>query len=122
MWTISINPGDIITGARNCFSTQFFYPTLIGKVLNYSLETNTISFSIAIIDGVIYTDPIKINGYDFVFNLATSEEITKFTELIKNYTTNKEKIYLDFIDLYEKADIETKYKIIDYILLQKLDK
>jgi len=119
--------GDIVLAKKNLFSK--FYNTyntfdIIGRVLNYDIETCKITFDIVIIDSLSNIKTGVIEMLDFGFQLAEPKIAKDFNNYINNIDSlpkSTDQVFIKFIDLFDKADIETKYKIIEYILASNLN-
>jgi hypothetical protein len=106
--------GDIVLARINNGS-------IIGRVLSYDKGTSTITFDIAIVGSDIKTGVIEI--FDLGFELAKPLVAQDFTNFINTLPATKkiDKTFIKFVDLFNKANIETKYKIIKYILVSDLN-
>lgn len=114
------NQGDILYSQRKIDSDQLapFELNIIGRILKHDIETCKITFDVVIINGVIKTGLFETPDYGF--QLADPSLAESFNKHIRSYTRNQDKAFVDFVDLYEKASTETKYKIMDYILIAKI--
>lgn len=113
-------PGNILYSQRKIDSDQFipFELNIIGRVLKYDIEACKITFDVVIINGVIKTGLFETPHYGF--QLADPSLAESFNKHIRSYTKNQDKIFVDFVDLFSRASIETKYKIMDYILMAEI--
>ena len=114
------NPGDILYSQRKIDSDQLnsFDLNIIGRVLKHDVDTYKIIFDVVIINGVIRTGLFEVPVYGF--HLADPELAESFNKHIRAYTRNQDKAFVDFVDLFSKASVETKYKIMDYILMAEI--
>ena len=92
---------------------------VIGRVLEYNPDTCRITLDIYITNGKFRTG--KYSFSEFGFEKADENLILEFNTFIQQRADNQDRIYIDFVNSFKNADIETKYKIMDYILTVKLD-
>lgn len=131
MWTI-FKPGDIVVAKKrfdNFNNYNIYTPPsyvsnvpeidVIGRVLEYNPDTCKITLDLSIVNGKFKTG--KYSFPEFGFEKADENLTLEFNTFIRQQSEKQDRIYIDFVNSFKEADLETKYKIMDYILTVKLE-
>jgi len=118
-------PGDILCFQKidqlKLISGYPYNSDIYGRVLKNDIENHKIIFDVIVINGQVKVGLTEISLYSCLsFKLVDPELAESFNKHIRAYTKGQNKVFIDFVDLFNKADIDTKYKIMDYILTTEI--
>lgn len=124
MWMI-FNQGDIVVSRQDNYRLVLGYTKdikVIGRVLEYDLETDKLILDVYVTsenNDNIHTGKFEVRGSKF--EKASNELTNQFISYIKRNAQDQDKIYIDFVNSFSKANEQTKYKIVEYILTAKIN-
>jgi len=120
------NRGDIVVSKQDDYRLVLGYTTkeikIIGRVLEYDLETDKLILDVYVTsknNANIHTGKFEVRGSKF--EKASNELTNQFISYIKRNAQDQDKIYIDFVNSFSRANEQTKYKIVEYILTAKIN-